>query len=220
MPKMDMKNIKQRVNDASYSAYSWVTYFGWLAWATTKKYWKIPTIVLLCVGIFFCGWYSCVRHNANVKEIEKPVEVPVVQKVIERVEVPIEVPVQVKGETEVRYVEKESPKDSDVNVTQKPSKVTMTYNDKQYEFDTVANETHKFDKGKLVVEQESKTTLDVTPIVKREVDIAVKETATEMSKQKEIAVKDAVKEEKKHSRRNAVESFFLGAGAAALILAL
>ena len=217
---MDMKNIKQKVNDASYSAYSWVTYFGWLAWATTKKYWKIPTIVLLCVGIFFCGWYSCVRHNANVKEIEKPVEVPVVQKVIERVEVPIKVPVYVKGDTEVRYVEKETDKDADVEVKQPPAKVKMAYNGKEYEFDTVANETHKFDKGKLVVEQESKTTLDVTPIVKREVDIAVKETAVEMNKQKEAAVKEAVSDEKKKGRRTAIESFLAGMGATALILAL
>lgn len=219
MTKMDMKNVKERVNDMSYFAYNWVSGTAFSAWTLAKKHWRVPMIVLLCVGIFFCGWYSCVRHNANVKEIEKPVEVPVVQKVVERVEVPIKVPVQVKGETEVRYVEKESPKDSDVNVTQRPSKVTMTYNDKQYEFDTVANEKHKFDKGKLVVEQESKTTLDVTPIVKREVDIAVKETAVEMNKQKEIAVKDAVKEEKKHGRRNAIESFFIGMGAA-LILGL
>lgn len=218
--KIDLKKIKEDVNDVSYSAYSWVSYIGYVVWNETKKHWRIPVVVLLCIGLFLCGWFSCMRHNANVKEIEKPVEIPVMQKVVERVEVPIEVPVYVKGDTDVRYVEKETDKDADVEVKQPPAKVKMAYNGKEYEFDTVANETHKFDKGKLVVEQESKTTLDVTPIVKREVDIAVKETAVEMNKQKETAVKEAVSDEKKKGRRTAIESFFAGMGATALILAL
>lgn len=218
--KIDLKKIKEDVNDVSYSAYSWASYIGYFVWSKTKRHWRIPVVVLLCIGLFLCGWFSCVRHNANVKEIEKPVEIPVMQKIVERIEVPVEVPVYVKGDTTVQYVEKETAMDADVEVKQPPAKVKMAYNDKEYEFDTVANETHRFDKGKLVVEQESKTTLDVTPIVKREVDIAVKETAVEMNKQKETAVKEAVSDEKKKGRRTAIESFLAGVGATALILAL
>ena len=158
-------------------------------------------VVLLIAGLsFFAGWKACQRFGANV--VEKPVTVTEIKEV--------KVPVAAETKMEVQYVEKETPQDADVQIhTQKPQ-VVVDYNGQQTKFAALDNETQKFDKGKLRVEQESKTVLDVTPIVEREVQTAVEQNTAMMEAQKNEEIKEVKKEETKKRHRRNVGSFLAG----------
>ena len=158
-------------------------------------------VVLLIAGLsFFAGWKACQRFGANV--VEKPVTVTEIKEV--------KVPVASETKTEVQYVPKESKDDADVQIhTQKPE-VVVDYNGQQTKFATLDNETQKFDKGKLKVEQESKTVLDVTPIVQREVQTAVEQNTAKMEAQKDEEIKEVKKDEAKKRHRRNVGSFLAG----------
>ena len=90
--------------------------------------------------------------------------------------------------------------------------MVINYNGKETAFDTLDNETQKFDKGKLKVEQSSKTTLDVTPIVEREVQTAVEQNTKTLTEQKDKEVKQVKKDEAKKRHKKTFESFLIGAG--------
>lgn len=65
--------------------------------------------------------------------------------------------------TEVQYVEKTSNKDADVEITN--TKPSVSVNGKKYEFEKVAGETSKFDKGKVTVEQGYKIEINAKDLV-------------------------------------------------------
>lgn len=180
------------------------------------SHWQFIVMAALCVVAFAIGWYSCEKFNANY------VEVTVEKEVVK--EIPVEIPVEVKGETEVVYVEKESPDDSDVSITAEKPTIKMDYNGEQYEFETLSNETQKFDKGKLDINTSSTTTLDITPIVDREVTLAVENKELEMNKQFEEEVKEMEEKADKDKGKAKKNGFWTGVGAALgtglLILAL
>lgn len=92
----------------------------------------------------------------------------------ERVEVPVKVEVQEKQETAVSYVPKEfvsvkkpggtvtaAPENTDVEIRNKPAAIQVKVNEKQYSFAPLPEEKHKFEKGKLLVEQSSALDLNV-----------------------------------------------------------
>lgn len=161
-----------------------------------KKFWAVVMAVLF----FSLGFLIC-KLNKETKTVQTITETK-------------EVKIPVKGETKtvVQYVPKESAHDADVNITNPAPVVVMKYNDKEYDLPTVQNEEHKFDKGKLDVQSETKTTLDVTPIVKEEVNSAVKANTEELTKQMNAEMDKIKKEDKKEKRKTALESFLIGAG--------
>lgn len=145
-------------------------------------------IVAVCCAVmldlaFFGGWKACQSFGANI------VEVPTVVTEVREVKVPV----ASETKTEVQYVYKETPQDADVQIKTQPQQVVVDYNGQQTKFATLDSETQKFDKGKLKVEQESKTVLDVTPIVEREVQDAVE-------KNNEVHKKELAKLNKEHKQ--------------------
>lgn len=64
-------------------------------------------------------------------------------------------------ETQIQYVPKESPSDADVEMNDAPQKVSVKVNGKTTKFNTVENETQKFEKGKLVVDKTSQISFDI-----------------------------------------------------------
>lgn len=187
---------------------------------TVKKivtYWvelvsnKVSLMILPFFMVAILAAY--IGYQYAITEIE-PKIITETQTITERVEIPVEVPVYIKGDTVVEYIEKESPDDADVEWYSSPSKVVMSYNDEKFEMDTLENETHKFDKGKLEVQQSSETVLDVSPIVEREVKIAEAETR----KQVEDELNEEFQKELKTKRRQArQDGFWTGLGTALLI---
>ena len=165
-------------------------------------------VALLIMGLaFYAGFFVCKHYDQNVVEV--PVEVE------KRVEVPIEIPVEVKGDTVIQYVEKESPQDADVEITIPAPVVSVSYNNQKTELEGVSNETQKFEKGKLQVEQKTETTLDVTPIVDREVNIAVDKQKIEDKAELDAAVQEEKQKAHKHGQKT-----FLGGLGVGVALAL
>ena len=156
---------------------------------------------------FYVGFYVCQHYNKNVVEV--PVEVE------KRIEVPVEIPVEVKGDTVIQYVEKESPADSDVEITNPAPVIAVNYNGEKTELAGVSGEKQKFDKGKLQVEQKTEAVLDVTPIVEREVTLAVDKQKIE----DKAECDKAVQEEKSKAHRHG-QTTFLGGLGAGVVLAL
>lgn len=158
-------------------------------------------VVLLVAGLsFFAGWKACQHFGANV--VEKPVTVTEIKEV--------KVPVAAETKTQVQYVPKESAHDADVQITSHKPQVVVDYNGQQTKFATLDNEQQKFDKGKLKVEQESKTVLDVTPIVQREVQTAVEQNTAKLEAQKDAEVKEVKKDETKKRHKTNIGSFLAG----------
>ena len=165
---------------------------------------KIIIAILVALALFSAGWFA--NKYLNPRIVERPVPVTVEK----RVEVPIEIPVAAKGDTEIRYVEKESPTDADVAIQQEKPQISMQYNDKLYRIDTLQNEEQKFEKGKLDIKQSSTATLDVTPIVKREVSVALDEQSKKLNE-------EFHKDMKKEKRESAVKGFLAGAALATAV---
>lgn len=171
------------------------------------NHWKlIVTFVFVIVLSFVCGWKACVHFNKNI------VEVPVTKVEVREVKVPVET----QAKTEIQYVEKETPQDADVQITKPAPEVVVDYNGQQTKFETLDNETQKFDKGKLQVDQTSKVTLDVTPIVQKEVQTAVDQNTKEMTKAKDNEVAKVKSEETKKRHKHELGAFLTGAGVGAL----
>lgn len=171
------------------------------------SHWKlIVAFVFVIVLSFACGWKACVHFNKNV------VEVPVTKVEVREVKVPV----QTETKTQIQYVEKETPQDADVQITKEKPQVVVDYNGQQTKFDTLDNETQKFDKGKLQVDQTSKVTLDVTPIVQKEVQSAVDQNTKELTKVKDNEVAKVKSEEKKKRHKHELGAFLTGAGVGAL----
>lgn len=171
------------------------------------SHWKvIVAFVFVIVLSFVCGWNTCVHFNKNV------VEVPVTKVEVREVKVPVET----QAKTEIQYVEKQTSQDADVQITKEKPQVVVDYNGQQAKFETLDNETHKFDKGKLQVDQTSKVTLDVTPIVQKEVQTAVDNNTKELTKAKDDAVAKVKSEETKKRHKHELGAFLTGAGVGAL----
>ena len=162
---------------------------------------------LIFIGLaFYAGFFVCQHFNKNVVEV--PVEVE------KRIEVPIEVPVEVKGETVIQYVEKQTPADADIEITQPAPVIALDYNGEKTELAGISGEKQTFDKGKLQVEQKTEAVLDVTPIVNREVALAVDKQKTE----DKAECDKALQEEKHKAHRHGQKTFLYGMGAAGLLL--
>lgn len=174
-----------------------------LVWA--RKHLKYILAAILAMILFAGGWMACKHYGAN---IVTKTEVQTVEK-----PVPIEVPVQVKGDTVIKYVEKESPTDADVEINNPAPVIAVSYNGEKTELNGLSTEKQKFDQGKLQVEQKSEAVLDVTPIVDREVQAAVKDNTEKLTE----AHAEDMKREKHKRHKKELQSFLTGAAAGLLV---
>lgn len=96
--------------------------------------------------------------------------------------------VYIKGDTqtEIVYVEKETPQDPDVQINQEPPSLTVSYNGEVQELPMqTKTESATSEDGTLKVNQSSNVTLDVTDIVNREIANTVLQKDAEIYKQQE-----------------------------------
>ena len=96
--------------------------------------------------------------------------------------------IYVKGDTqtEIVYVEKETPQDPDVQINQEPPSLTVSYNGEVQELPMqTTTESATSEDGTLKVNQSSNVTLDVTDIVNREIANTVLQKDAEIYKQQE-----------------------------------
>ncbi len=170
-------------------------------------------LLLLIAGLaFYAGFFVCQHYNKNV------VEVPTVQTIEIEKPVPVEVPVEVKGDTVIRYVEKQTPADADVEITHPAPVVSVAYNGEKTEVSGNVSEKQKFENGKLQVNQTTETVLDVTPIVEREVNTAVTKAVQENTDKLTAEHKEELKQADKKRHKREFETFLAGLGTAGLLL--
>lgn len=95
------------------------------------------------------------------------------------------IPTETNQKTEVAYIPKENQNDVDVQLIDNSPKITASYNGTTYEFDSVENESSKFEKGKLVVEKQSEVKIDVSEIVNEQMSI-MSESIRESERKKQL----------------------------------
>ena len=133
-----------------------------------KEHWKYLLGMALVVAVLVFGYME-------YKESKSTVATPVVKTKVTSTDT-----------TAVSYVPKVYPRDSDVEITKAPPKVTASFNGTQHTFDAVQGETQKFDKGKLVVDQSSTLTVDVSAQVEKQVEQGIAKAFKEQAKKPRI----------------------------------
>lgn len=74
------------------------------------------------------------------------------------------------NQTEIRYVEKESPEDADVNIQDQAPVARIKYNDQTYDVPMQTTTSHTTDKdGTVKVNQAHELTIDVTKVADRQI---------------------------------------------------
>ena len=116
-----------------------------------REHWKY-IVALLIGGVV--GFYI-----GSQCSIETTKEIPVAKTEVEY-----------KDRTEISYIPKTSKDDSDVEVTKALPKVSVSVNGKVAEMPLVQGETQKFQNGKLVMEQSSALTVDVSAQVATQIE--------------------------------------------------
>ena len=111
-----------------------------------KKF--LPIILSFVVG-FGIGYYAGQKSA--------PTKVVTETKYVE---------VEGKTKTQIQYIQKETKNDADVEI--KNTNPTVSINDKKYTFEKLPDETVKFEKGKLQVEQGYEIKIDAKSLIPRQ----------------------------------------------------
>lgn len=144
----------------------------WRCYVTKEillKYWRYILVTIIAFVIGFCVCYQFFPRTVTVTPD------PIVQT-----------EVQYKETTAVQYVPKETPADSDVEITKEQPQVSVSFNGERHDFALVQNEVQKFDKGKLVVNQESTLDLNVTAQIQKQVSDGITEAFKKQQKKNDV----------------------------------
>ena len=148
--------------------------------------------------------------KSAVSDAEVAAEVRLVKQALEDLKKnkPVTEKVVSNNQTEIRYVEKESPEDADVDIQDQAPVAKIKYNDKTYDVPMQTTTSHTTDKdGTVKVNQSHELSIDVTKIADRQ--IAAYQLSME-DKQREL------NEELKHVKHQNKTLKIVG-GAAALV---
>ena len=148
--------------------------------------------------------------KSAVSDAEVAAEVRLVKQALEDLKKnkPVTERVVSNNQTEIRYVEKESPEDADVDIQDQAPVARIKYNDQTYDVPMQTTTSHTTDKdGTVKVNQAHELSIDVTKIADRQ--IAAYQLSME-DKQREL------NEELKHVKHQN-KTLKIGGGAAALV---
>lgn len=148
--------------------------------------------------------------KSAVSDAEVAAEVRLVKQAVEELKKnkPVTERVVSNNQTEIRYVEKESPDDADVDIQDQAPVARIKYNDQTYDVPMQTTTSHTTDKdGTVKVNQAHELSIDVTKIADRQ--IAAYQLSME-DKQREL------NEELKHVKHQNKTLKIVG-GAAALV---
>lgn len=148
--------------------------------------------------------------KSAVSDAEVAAEVRLVKQALEDLKKnkPVTEKVVSNNQTEIRYVEKESPEDADVDIQDQAPVARIKYNDQTYDVPMQTTTSHTTDKdGTVKVNQAHELSIDVTKIADRQ--IAAYQLSME-DKQREL------NEELKHVKHQNKTLKIVG-GAAALV---
>ena len=110
--------------------------------------------------------------KAAVSDAEVAAEVRLVKQAVEDLKKnkPVTERVVNNNQTEIRYVEKESPDDADVDIKDQAPVARIKYNDQTYDVPIQTTTSHTTDKdGTVKVNQAHELTIDVTKVADRQI---------------------------------------------------
>lgn len=110
--------------------------------------------------------------KAAVSDAEVAAEVRLVKQAVEELKKnkPVTERVVNNNQTEIRYVEKESPEDADVDIQDQAPVARIKYNDQTYDVPMQTTTSHTTDKdGTVKVNQAHELTIDVTKVADRQI---------------------------------------------------
>lgn len=110
--------------------------------------------------------------KAAVSDAEVAAEVRLVKQAVEDLKKnkPVTERVVNNNQTEIRYVEKESPDDADVDIQDQAPVAKIKYNDQTYDVPMQTTTSHTTDKdGTVKVNQAHELTIDVTKVADRQI---------------------------------------------------
>ncbi|WP_416999504.1 hypothetical protein [Acidaminococcus intestini] len=110
------------------------------------------TLVCFVIGFLTGFSWRAIHHKCQTQKATQTKDVAVESKI--------------ETKTIVRYVEKESPTDADVDVTIPKQTLTVKVNGKEQTFQKSDNEKYVLDKNKIALEQSSKASIDIkVPVI-------------------------------------------------------
>jgi len=110
--------------------------------------------------------------KSAVSDAEVAAEVRLVKQAVEELKKnkPVTEKVVSNNQTEIRYVEKESPEDADVDIQDQAPVARIKYNDQTYDVPMQTTTSHTTDKdGTVKVNQAHELSIDVTKIADRQI---------------------------------------------------
>ena len=110
--------------------------------------------------------------KSAVSDAEVAAEVRLVKQALEDLKKnkPVTEKVVSNNQTEIRYVEKESPEDADVDIQDQAPVARIKYNDQTYDVPMQTTTSHTTDKdGTVKVNQAHELTIDVTKVADRQI---------------------------------------------------
>ena len=206
--KANLENIKSTVIE-NFKTYKKPIIFGILFFLISVTFGGFITYKIMQSQID-AAYEKIDELKSAVSDAEVAAEVRLVKQAVEELKKnkPVTERVVSNNQTEIRYVEKESPEDADVDIQDQAPVARIKYNDQTYDVPMQTTTSHTTDKdGTVKVNQAHELSIDVTKIADRQ--IAAYQLSME-DKQREL------NEELKHVKHQNKTLKIVG-GAAALV---
>lgn len=206
--KANLENIKSTLIE-NFKTYKKPIIFGILFFLISVTFGGFITYKIMQSQID-AAYEKIDELKSAVSDAEVAAEVRLVKQALEDLKKnkPVTERVVSNNQTEIRYVEKESPEDADVDIQDQAPVARIKYNDQTYDVPMQTTTSHTTDKdGTVKVNQSHELSIDVTKIADRQ--IAAYQLSME-DKQREL------NEELKHVKHQNKTLKIVG-GAAALV---
>ena len=206
--KANLENIKSTVIE-NFKTYKKPIILGILFFLFSSSFGGFVTYKIMQSQID-AAYEKIDELKSAVSDAEVAAEVRLVKQAVEELKKnkPVTERVVSNNQTEIRYVEKESPEDADVDIQDQAPVARIKYNDQTYDVPMQTTTSHTTDKdGTVKVNQAHELSIDVTKIADRQ--IAAYQLSME-DKQREL------NEELKHVKHQNKTLKIVG-GAAALV---
>jgi hypothetical protein len=206
--KANLENIKSTVIE-NFKTYKKPIILGILFFLFSSSFGGFVTYKIMQSQID-AAYEKIDELKSAVSDAEVAAEVRLVKQALEDLKKnkPVTEKVVSNNQTEIRYVEKESPEDADVDIQDQAPVARIKYNDQTYDVPMQTTTSHTTDKdGTVKVNQAHELSIDVTKIADRQ--IAAYQLSME-DKQREL------NEELKHVKHQNKTLKIVG-GAAALV---
>jgi hypothetical protein len=139
----------------------------------------IPYLVCLLIGAA-AGGFAVWQYFPRIVATTPPIA--------QKGENSVKTPVKAMAETTVKYVERAADDRAQVEIDAAAPQIIARVNGQDIAFDSVVGEKHAFEKGQLVVRQESAATIDLTAWANRELATKKEEIKKEFYKPRGVVL--------------------------------